>query len=217
MSATVPNVGVRVFSDLTPTIASIDARQTYAYMCLPAPNADAQIEVDRPTVIPTSDPEKVALLGDGVAKDAIAQIAAEGITTDVIFSRAAEGADEAAQLGHIAGNAANKTGVWSALEALSETGLEPGLIIAPGYTSQRPGNAANPVLTAADAVCDRIIDCMAIGDAGGATREAAQTAAADFANLAQYHDGLSRRPDLERRGGRHRAHVHILGGRDPAA
>ena len=181
MSATVPNVGVRVFSDLTPTVASINARQTYAFMCLPAPEADASIEMHKPVVVSTEDPEAIALLGDGIAKDAITQIASEGISTDIIFSRCEEGVDEEAQLGHIAGDAALKTGIWAALEALSETGLEPGLLLAPGYTSQRPGDAANPVLTAADAICDKIIDCMAIGDAPGTTREEAAAAAADFA------------------------------------
>ncbi|WP_319775486.1 phage tail sheath family protein [Breoghania sp.] len=181
MAATVPNVGVRVFSDLTPTVASIDARQTYAFMCLPAPNADNSIEIDQPIAISTDDTEKIALLGDGTAKDAIAQIAAEGIVTDVIFSRCEYDADEDTQLGHIAGSAANKTGIWAGLEALSEIGLEPGLVLSPGFTHQRPGDAANPVLVAADAFCDRIIDCMAVGDAGGADRETAAIAASDFA------------------------------------
>ena len=42
MSATTPHVGVRVFSDLKATLASIDTRDsTVIGMCLPAPAADA--------------------------------------------------------------------------------------------------------------------------------------------------------------------------------
>jgi len=181
MSATVPNVGTRVFSDLSPTVASIDARQTYAAMCLPMPNADNSVEKHRPFVVSTDDDEKIALLGEGVAKDAINQIAAEGITTDIILSRAEEGADEDAQLGHIAGAATDKTGLWSLLEAKGETGLEPGFILGPEYFHQRPGGAANPCLMVADALCDKFIDCMAIGDAPNTNREDAAEAASDFA------------------------------------
>lgn len=192
MSATVPNVGVRVFSDLTPTVASIDARQTYVGMCLPAPNADVSIEMHKPMAISTEDSATIALLGDGVAKDAITQIAAEGISTDIIFSRCPEGVDETAQLSEIAGDAALKTGIWALLEAKSEIGLEPGLIIAPEYSHQRPGDAANPVMVAADAICDKIIDCMVVGDAVGTTREEAATSAADFATSLNVMMGFPR-------------------------
>lgn len=181
MSATVPNVGTRVFSNLAPTIASINARQTFAGLCLPAPNADNSIIKDKAMAISTEDSETIALLGDGVAKNTITQIASEGISTDIIFVRAEDDPDEDTQLGHIAGDAALKTGSWALLDALSEIGLEPGLIGSPEFTHQRPGDAANPVLTAHDAICDKIIDCMAVGDAGGTTREDAAASAADFA------------------------------------
>ncbi|QFS97553.1 Phage tail sheath protein [Labrenzia sp. THAF191b] len=181
MSAIVPNVGTRVFSDLTPTVASIDARQTYIGMCLPAPNADNSIEMHKPIAVSTEDSETIALLGDGVAKDAIEQIAMAGISTDIIFSRCEDDPDEATQLGHIAGSAASKTGVWALAEALSEIGLEPGLIIAPEFSHQRPGDAANPVVTAAEGVCNKIIDCFVVADADGTTRETAAASAADFA------------------------------------
>lgn len=181
MSATVPNVGTRVFSDLTPTVASIDARQTYLGICLPAPLADNSIEMHKPIAISTDDSEKIALIGEGVAKDAITQIASEGITTDILFSRCEHSAVEDTQLGHIAGDAALKTGAWALLEAKSETGLEPGLLDFPEFSHQRPGAAANPVLVAADAICDKIIDCMVLGNAAGTAREDAATAASDFA------------------------------------
>ncbi|MGX1100266.1 phage tail sheath family protein [Amorphus sp. MBR-141] len=181
MAATTPNVGTRVFSDLTGTVASIDARVTYTGMCLPAPHADNSIEKHRPYAISTSDSETIALLGEGVAKDTITQIASEGINTDIIFVRADDDLDEEAQLTHIVGDAALKTGAWALLEAKSELGIEPALAISPGYTSQRPGDAANPVMTALDAISAKIIDCFALGDTDGTTREAAMQAAEDFA------------------------------------
>lgn len=194
MSATTPNVGVRVFSDLSGTTAAIDARVSYCGIALPCPDADVSIEKHKPIVVNTGDTELITLLGAGVARDTITQIASEGISTDLIFVRTDDDEDAETQLGMVAGSAVDKTGAWALLEAKSETGLEPGLIIAPGYTSQRPGDAANPVATAFDAICDQIIDCMAITDTLETTREAAVQNAADFATslnmIAMYPSAL---------------------------
>lgn len=181
MSATTPNVGVRVFSNLSSTTAAIDARVSDTGMALPCPNADLSIEKHKPIVVNTGDSELITLLGAGVARDTISQIASEGISTDLLFVRTDDDADPDTQLGLVAGSAVDKTGIWALIEAKSETGLEPGLIIAPGFTSQRPGDAANPVATAMDAICDQIIDCMGITDTLETSREAAAENAADFA------------------------------------
>lgn len=181
MSAVVPNVGTRVFSNLSPTVVSINARQTFAALPLPAPNADNSIEKHRPYAISTEDSEMIAKLGEGVAKDTITQIASTGISTDIIFVRCDDDPDEDTQLGHIVGDAAQKTGSWAVLDAKGEIGLEAGLILSPEYSHQRPGDAANPVLTTHEAICGKLIDCFAIGDANGTEREHAALAAADFA------------------------------------
>lgn len=192
MAATTDNVGVRVFSNLSPTVASIDTRDSTAIgMCLPLPNIAPEDEgafpVGEPVRIATDNPEQLAKLGAGMAYDAIRQIKGEGIETDIIFARAetAPLADDVedipAQIGHIAGDANAKTGVWALAEALSELGIEPGLIIAPGYDSQRLDDAANPVATAIDAVCDKIIDCMGVVNTPGTNREDAAEYADDFA------------------------------------
>jgi len=194
MSATTPNVGVRVFSDLSGTTAAIDARVSYCGIALPCPDADVSIEKHRPYAINTGDTELITKLGAGVARDTITQIASAGISTDLIFVRTDDDEDADLQLGKVAGSAVDKTGAWALLEAKSEIGLEPGLIIAPGYTSQRPGDAANPVATAMDAICDMIIDCMAITDTLETSREAAIENAADFATslnmIAMYPSAL---------------------------
>jgi phage tail sheath protein FI len=195
MSATTPNVGVRVFSNLSSTTAAIDARVSYTGMALPCPDADNSIEKHKPMVVNTEDSELITLLGAGVARDTITQIASEGISTDLIFVRTDDDADADTQLGLVAGSAVDKTGMpGPCSKPRAKPVLEPGLIIAPGYTSQRPGDAANPVATAFDAICDQIIDCMAITDTLETTREAAVENAADFATslnmIAMYPSAL---------------------------
>ncbi|MEO0496279.1 MAG: phage tail sheath family protein [Pseudomonadota bacterium] len=181
MSATTPNVGVRVFSDLSGSTVAINARETYAGIALPMPNADNSIEMHKPFAVSTTDTDTIGLIGDGLARDAIAQIASEGIHTDIIMVRCPESADADNQLAEIAGDAANKTGAWALADAKSELGIEPGLLLSPSYTNARPGNAANPVVTAFDGVCEHIIDCMAVMDTPETSREDAVEAAADFA------------------------------------
>ncbi|WP_020179778.1 hypothetical protein [Methylopila sp. M107] len=186
MSVTSPNVGVRVFSDLSNTVASIDARDsTVIGMAMPAPNVavgdQALFPLNEPVRISTDDAETVAKLGAGLARDAFAQIASEGVTADVAFVRVQHHATIDTQMGYVVGGAAQKTGLWALLEARDHIGIEPGLIIAPGYTSQRLGGEANPAATAINAICDRIIDCMGVVDTPETSREAAATYAADFA------------------------------------
>lgn len=184
MSATTNFVGVRVFSDLRNSVASIDTRDsTVIGMCLPLPNIapSANIPIDEPIRISTDDVDTVASLGPGVARDTIEQIASEGIITDIAFVRADDAVDVEAQIGKIVGSASQKKGIWALVEAKDELKLEPGLIIAPGYTSQRLGGAANPVAMAIDGVCTRIIDCMGVVDTPATSREAAATYALDFA------------------------------------
>lgn len=183
MSATTPFVGVRVFSDLRQTVASIDTRDsTVIGLTLPAPLADnTAFPLNEPVALSLDDSEQIVKLGAGLALDTVNQILSEGIVTDISFVRVAEGVDAEATLSNIVGSAGAKTGVWAQLEAKDHIGLEPGLLIAPGYTSSRPGNAANPVVVAMDAICNRIIDCLAIVDTPGTTREAAAEYAEDFA------------------------------------
>lgn len=187
MSATTPFVGVRVFSDLRNTVASIDTRDsTVIGMALPLPNIaagdDTKIPMDEPFRISTDDPETIALLGPGVARDTVEQIASEGIITDIAFVRVPKSDNIETQIGSIVGSAGSKTGLYALLEAKDELKLEPGLIIAPGYTSQRLGSAANPVAMAIDTICARIIDCIGIVDTPSTSREAAAAYALDFAS-----------------------------------
>ncbi|MDM9647761.1 phage tail sheath family protein [Rhizobium sp. S163] len=189
MAGTTDFVGVRVFSDLTSTVAKIDTRDsTVLGVALPAPAADdAAFPIGELTRLSTDDPVQVAKLGAGLALDTVNQIAAEGIVTDIAFYRAQHSvltdptAKLEAELNSIVGSAGTKTGVYAFLNAKAELGLEPGALIAPGYTSQRVGNAKNAVVAAMSTVAGKIIDCMVFADTPSNTREAAIAYAEDFA------------------------------------
>ena len=186
MSATSPHVGVRVFSDLRNTIAAIDTRDsTVIGMALPCPNIlagdQAAFPLDEPVRLAMDDPVQIAKLGAGVARDTVEQIASEGIVTDIAFVRVPHSADVEIQTGHIVGGASTKKGLWALLEAKDELKLEPGVIISPGWDSQRLGNAANPVAMAIDNICSRIIDCVGVVNTPATSREAAAVYADDFA------------------------------------
>jgi phage tail sheath protein FI len=188
MVATAPFVGVRVFSDLSSNIVTIDARDsTVIGMVTPAPEADVEaFPLDTPVAIDPEDSELVNKLGDGLARDAVSQILSEGVIPTLVFSRSAhatEGTDDAklaADIGAIAGTAAAKTGVYSLLEAQAVTGYKPGLIIAPGYTSQRIGNLKNAAAVSINVVKDILVDCVGIVDATQTNDAAALAYAADF-------------------------------------
>lgn len=189
MSGTTDFVGVRVFSDLRSTVAKISTRDsTVVGMTLPAPLADnAAFPLNEPVRLSTDNPEQIELLGAGLVQDAVSQMAAEGIVADIAFVRTQHStlsdaaAKLAAETNAIVGSAGAKTGTWALLDAKSHIGLEPGILISPGYTSQRTGDVANAVATAMDSVATKLIDCMAFVDAPATNREAANTYALDFA------------------------------------
>lgn len=65
---------------------------------------------------------------------------------DTVIVRVEEGADIAATLSNIIGSAGSMTGVHAFSGAKAHVGIEPRIITATGFTSQRPDNAANPVV-----------------------------------------------------------------------
>lgn len=189
MSGTTDFVGVRRFSNLASTVAKIDTRDsTVIGLCLPAPTGDnTAFPLDEPVALSIDDPEQVAKLGTGIARDTVDQILSEGIVTNIAFVRTqhstlTDPADKLeAEINSIVGSAGSKTGVWALLDAKSHIKLEPGCIIAPGYMSHRVDNAANAVVAAARTVADRIIDCIVIADTPSASLAAAIEWAEDFA------------------------------------
>jgi len=188
MSGTTDFVGVRRFSNLRSTVAKIDTRNsTVVGMAAPAPLADnAKFPINEPVRLSLDDATQFTALGAGQVQDTVSQMLSEGIVTDIAFVRTPHSiltdaqAKLEAEINGIVGSAGAKTGLYALLDAKSELGLEPGCIISPGYMSQRIGNAANAVVTAARTVADRIIDCVVIADTPSGI-SSAEAWAADFA------------------------------------
>lgn len=100
-----------------------------------------------------------------------------------IIVRVAEGADEAATLANLVGDAAASTGVHAFMTAQSLTNVTPRILIAPGYSHQRPGGNANPVVAELKGLADKLraifivdgpnttdVDALAVVDEIGSDR-----------------------------------------------
>jgi len=192
MAAETPNVGTRVFSSLSDTIVSIDTRDsTTIGLVASATAADVDaFPLDTPVLIDTDDTDTLALLGPGEALNTIKQITSEGVTATIAFVRVgfAGGATDEAKATRVAGDGTSNSGVYALRLAKSLIGVEPGIIIAPGYTDQRFGDAKNLVGAAIDAVASQIGDCVGIIDAPATDDASALAHAADFATSTQIID-----------------------------
>lgn len=121
-----------------------------------APLADAAAFPLNVPVLLTSQPTKASLLGaTGTLGAAVQDYYAEGGGACVVV-RVTEGGDVDATMTNIIGSLAAKTGLYALLSARALTGETPRTICCPGYTSQRPSSAANPVVTAALVVANRL-------------------------------------------------------------
>lgn len=79
--------------------------------------------------------EKINKLGlKGDLPPAIDALLSEGINPSIVVRRVAKETAANAQLGAIIGDPSARTGIWGFLDAKSETGVRPGLLVAPGYT-----------------------------------------------------------------------------------
>ena len=87
-----------------------------------------------------------ALGSAGTLADSFDAILKQGVGVTAVVIRVAPGADTEATLSNIVGAAGAMTGVHGFLHAQSHLGVSPRLLMAPGWTSQRPGAAANPVV-----------------------------------------------------------------------
>ncbi|WP_421780712.1 phage tail sheath subtilisin-like domain-containing protein [Kiloniella litopenaei] len=113
-----------------------------------APDADASVFPLNKPVLLINEPTKAGLLGaTGTLKDAMEAIYAQ-VGAVVVVVRVEEGADEAATLTNIVGDETQKSGVHAFKAAETQLKVTPRILIAPGFTSQRPASAANPVISA---------------------------------------------------------------------
>lgn len=186
--ATAPyNHGVRVFDAGETEIPIQAANLSPIGLIATAPDADDAIfPLDEPVHFYSNDTAKVAALGStGTAQAAIDGINDQGVVASVVLVRSEEGATPEDTITNMVGSSAAQTGVNAFKHARGHTGVEPGLLIAPGYTSQRLGNDKNPVMAELEGVSSAL-KALKIGDCPGTSKEAAFEYRADFSDRYTY-------------------------------
>jgi len=120
-----------------------------------APLADAsKFPLNQPVAI--FNQHAIADLGaTGTLGDALSSIYYQTGAV-VVLVRVAEGADLDATMSNIIGSSGAFTGLHAFLKADETFQLHPRILIAPGFTSTRPGNAANPVVSAMLGVAEKL-------------------------------------------------------------
>jgi len=183
MPATTPHVGVRAYFDPLETASFLIADMSTIGGAFTAPLADPLLfPLNVPVHFTTDDLAMTTAIGaTGTLKWLTDACIGEGIIASIVATRVTDDPDIEDAMVNICGSASNRTGLWSLLEAEAETGIAPDILIAPGYTSQRLGNAANPAATVIDALCERIITGVGVVDTPSTSKVAAVEHAADFA------------------------------------
>lgn len=186
--ATAPfNHGVRVLrlGDEPRPIEVSDVSTIGAIVTAPAADANA-FPLDEPVHLYTHETAKIALLGTtGTALDVINGVKAQGIEASIVLVRVDEGVDADATRTNMVGSAASSTGVHAFSYALGHVGVEPDLLIAPGYAATRIAAAKNPVADALEQVAKKL-QAIAILDTGGPTKEDSLAYRADFSDRFAY-------------------------------
>lgn len=134
-----------------------------------APDADAvAFPLNTPVLVAGSRTEaaKLDTVGDG---NGTLPWAIDGIFDQVgaavVVVRVEDGADEDETIANIIGGVDAEgaaLGVQCFLEAEAVTGVSPRVLIAPGWTHQRPADAANPVAAEMKGIADRLRAVMVI-------------------------------------------------------
>ena len=186
MPATTPNVGVSTFLDRTDKVPFLIAdMSTIGGVFTPGTGIDrAKFPPDSPVHFNTNDLDMIAAAGTGTLKKTIDACVASGIVASIVAVvpdiLPADTADQ--QMAKMVGDATSRTGAWALLSASNETGAVPDILIAPDFAHLRPGNAANPIVTAFDAICERLITPVVVADTPSANKTVAIEWAADWAD-----------------------------------
>ena len=185
MPANTPNVGVRALFNPTDTASVLIANMsTIGGVFTPGTGIDrGYFPADTPVSFRTSDQAAITAIGTGgTLAQTVNQIIEAGIdatvTAVVPNILVADTADE--KMAKMVGVASSWSGAWALAKAQQETGIRPGILIGPSFTSQRPGNAANPLVTAFDAICDKLGIAVAVADAPSSSLAASLLWAQDF-------------------------------------
>jgi phage tail sheath protein FI len=141
-----------------------------------APGAQAaDFPLNEPVLISGSRAKAAKLGATGTLPDAMEGIFAQ-IGATVVVIRVEEGADEAATLVNVTGDANTGTGVWAFLKAESAVGASPKVLCAPGFTHQATytvgSEVANPVVSALVSVSASVssrLRAIVVGDGPNTT------------------------------------------------
>ncbi len=121
-----------------------------------APDADAvKFPLNTPVLMAGNPRLGVDLGTTGTLKDALDDIF-DQVWAAVVVIRVEEGADAAATLSNIVGSSASLSGVHALLGAENEVKVTPRILIATGFTSDRPGDVANPVVAELQGIAQRL-------------------------------------------------------------
>lgn len=148
-----------------------------------APDADNAIfPLNEPVAFFTHEADKVAALGlTGTALDIVNAVKAQGIEAQLVFSRVEEGVDATATMTNLIGDAATMTGIHALSYARGHVGVEPDILIAPGYASGRIANAKNPLADTLEQVAKKL-KAIAVIDTGGPDLAGSLAYRADFSS-----------------------------------
>ena len=154
-----------------------------------APDADNTVfPLNKPVLIVGSRREAAKLGATGTLPMAINGIF-DQIGAMVIVIRVEEGADEAETIANIIGSVDAQTGDYKGVQAFlsaeSIVHAAPRILIAPGFTHQRPNNQANPVISSMLAIADRL-RAVIIADGPNTNDQDAISWRNDFGNARVY-------------------------------
>jgi phage tail sheath protein FI len=145
---------------------------------------DEAFPLNTPVLVAGSAADAARLGATGTLPAAIDAIF-DQIGAVVIVVRVAADEDEADQLANVVGSAANDTGVHAFAGSESKTGFCPRILCAPGFTSQRPSDLANPVVAELIGIAERL-RAVIIADGPSTTDAAAITYRQDFGSRRVY-------------------------------
>lgn len=154
-----------------------------------APDADNTIfPLNKPILIVGSRREAAKLGTTGTLPMAINGIF-DQIGAMVIVIRVEEGTDEAETIANVIGGVDAQTGDYKGIQAFlsaeSIVHAAPRILIAPGFTHQRPNNQANPVISSILVIADRL-RAVIIADGPNTNDQDAITWRNDFGNARVY-------------------------------
>lgn len=181
----------------TPTSTGAAAVTAVARTAL-AGGQDEAFPLNTPVLVAGSRIEASKLGKTGTLPDAMDSIFDQAGAV-VVVVRVAKGADDAATTTNIIGGVNVATGKYEGVQAFlgaeSVLGFAPRILIAPGFTHQKTGNAANPVVAELIGIAERL-RAVIIADAPNTTDAAAIAYAGDFGSRRVYlHDPFDTKLD----------------------